>query len=225
VNAGLHRNDRGEDAGPALLGALEDYDAALARAPGHAEARWRRGALRLRLSRWAEAIADLEAVDLAAVADSTRERVKNLLVDARWRLQEDWTGPFREAEEAMQHGRRAEALAKFEEALRAHDERRAALPRDRLAAFDEAARPVLCGLEYNRACLFALSAAEAAGAGAGADAEEAGRLREDAFRSLAEAVRLGWDNAAHLEADTDLAGLRGDARWAALVEQVRGRGR
>lgn len=66
----------------------------------------------------------------------------------------------------------------------------------RLAAL----RPGDPGVRYNLACSLALSG----------DAE--GALRE-----LAEAVRLGWDDGGHARVDEDLASLRGDPRFEALL--------
>ncbi len=38
---------------------------------------------------------------------------------------------------------------------------------------------------------------------------------------LDEAIRLGWTDRAHLEADTDLVRLRADPRWAERLDRLR----
>ncbi len=57
---------------------------------------------------------------------------------------------------------------------------------------------------YNAACSYAL----------------AGGHTDEAFRYLSLAVDLGWADTAHLQADTDLASLHDDARWATVVRRT-----
>ena len=44
-----------------------------------------------------------------------------------------------------------------------------------------------------------------------------------ALDALEESARKGYDDAAHLEADPDLTSLRGEARFVALLEQLKQR--
>jgi thiol-disulfide isomerase/thioredoxin len=44
---------------------------------------------------------------------------------------------------------------------------------------------------------------------------------DQAFVELGQAARMGFDAARHIERDSDLAPLKGDARWAAFVAQVK----
>lgn len=62
-------------------------------------------------------------------------------------------------------------------------------------------------VHYNLACSFALIGA-----------------RDDAFAALERSVELGYDDAAFLREDDDLAGLREDPRFAALVARLHPRG-
>jgi hypothetical protein len=60
-------------------------------------------------------------------------------------------------------------------------------------------------VRYNLACSLAL----------------VGRI-DESFDELARAISNGYDDADHLEADEDLAALRGDPRYAALLLALRG---
>lgn len=57
---------------------------------------------------------------------------------------------------------------------------------------------------YNAACAFALSGD-----------------KETAFTFLSGAIRKGWNDAAHLQHDTDLASLHADQRWTGLVAKAK----
>ena len=70
-----------------------------------------------------------------------------------------------------------------------------------------AREPLRADLHYDLACSFALL----------------GRS-DDAFPSLNRALDLGFDSLEILEADDDLASLRPDPRYAALVARLRGDG-
>lgn len=64
------------------------------------------------------------------------------------------------------------------------------------------------GIQYNHACLYALE----------------GKPSE-AVECLEECVELGFDNAAWISEDPDLASLHGDARYEALLERMMRMGR
>jgi hypothetical protein len=69
------------------------------------------------------------------------------------------------------------------------------------------------------ACGYALSGG--AVRASGADPALARRYLDSAFAALTRGVQNGWKDLASLETDPDLEPLRGDARYPALVEQVR----
>jgi hypothetical protein len=59
------------------------------------------------------------------------------------------------------------------------------------------------GIQYNQACLYALEG-----------------KRDDALECLEECVDLGFDNAAWMSEDPDLASLHGDRRYDALLDRA-----
>lgn len=64
------------------------------------------------------------------------------------------------------------------------------------------------GTQYNLACLYALEG-----------------KRDEAIECLEECVELGFDNAAWIAEDPDLASLHGDGRYEALLERMTMMGR
>ena len=64
------------------------------------------------------------------------------------------------------------------------------------------------GIQYNLACLYALEG-----------------KHDEAIACLEECVQLGFDNAAWIAEDPDLASLHGDARYEALLERMTLNGR
>lgn len=129
----------------------------------------------------------------------------------------------------MQAGDYAGAGRAYKEALAGLDAEQASLPeverRARLEAED--VRSAVMNAHYNLACISALASVGQArpdGAVQAIAAPEAARLRDRAFEELGRAVDFKWSDAAHLEADADLAPLRDDPRWPALIERVRRRG-
>ncbi|MBI3268778.1 MAG: protein kinase [Planctomycetes bacterium] len=133
---------------------------------------------------------------------------------------------FAAAEPSVQAGRYAEARKLYEEGLsRFESWARAAAP-ERRRVVEEAARGALLGAHYNLACILSLASAGRDGPGVSPSAAravepaEAARLADSAFLHLRESVRLGWRDAAHLAADTDLEPLHADARWAEVVAEA-----
>ncbi len=113
-----------------------------------------------------------------------------------------------------------DALSTLEAALRDLEEVVARDPADSLA------REQIPGLQYNLGCLLALRSVGRVAPGAEArevEATEAAAWRDRAFARLEAAIQAGWSDRAHLEADSDLAPLRADPRWAELLAQIEGR--
>ncbi|MBI5369027.1 MAG: hypothetical protein HZA54_18475 [Planctomycetes bacterium] len=106
---------------------------------------------------------------------------------------------------------------------------------DRTQALTQpAVRQALDGARYNLACILALASAgrdrptptagpsapalpAAAPASAPPPPADAARLRDAAFQHLHAAIDLGYGDAAHLAADSDLAPLHDDPRWKDLI--------
>ncbi|MEK7865313.1 MAG: protein kinase [Planctomycetota bacterium] len=90
-------------------------------------------------------------------------------------------------------------------------------------------RDTLAAACYNLACVESLLSIGVACPGSGPSstpsAEEATRLRDEAFACLERAVTLGLDNVHAMEGDVDLAPLRADPRWKAFVERIQGGGK
>ena len=86
-------------------------------------------------------------------------------------------------------------------------------------------RDTLAAACYNLACIDSLLSIGVVAPGARPtstpSAEEAVRLRDEAFACLERAAGLGLNNIVALEGDDDLASLRADPRWKALVERIR----
>jgi tetratricopeptide (TPR) repeat protein len=101
--------------------------------------------------------------------------------------------------------RRLDALAMLGHALTALGRHEEALEAD-LRAVEVA--PEDATARYNLACSFA----------------NLGRV-DEAISALREAVRLGYRDVRHMEADPDLASIRSDPRYRALVEALRRRAR
>lgn len=148
---------------------------------------------------------------------------------ARWfedacRVRDDFEARFFAAQSYEAQGLHEEAQAAYERALasaRRHlelhpDEPRAATMRavslcrlgDTAQGLDWARRaleldPADAGVRYNVACLYALEG-----------------LREEALTCLEDCVRLGFWNREWIRRDPDLASLRGDPRYEALLEAL-----
>jgi hypothetical protein len=73
---------------------------------------------------------------------------------------------------------------------------------------------------YNIACALALRAGAAA-----VESPERGALATEAFAHLDRALAAGWADARHMQHDDDLAVLRGDPRFATVLEACRARAR
>jgi serine/threonine protein kinase/Tfp pilus assembly protein PilF len=147
---------------------------------------------------------------------------------ARWfedaaRVEENFEARFFAAQAYEAQGRREEAAAAYLRALEAAERRLELHPDDPRAATMRAvslcrlgepaeglewARRALeidpgdAGVRYNVACLYALE-----------------NRREEAIACLEECVRLGFGNVEWIERDPDLASLRDDPRFAALIQR------
>jgi TolB-like protein/tetratricopeptide (TPR) repeat protein len=145
---------------------------------------------------------------------------------ARWfedaaRVEENFEARFFAAQAYEAEGKRAEAESAYRRALDAAERRLAFHPDDPRAATMRAVSlcrlgepaeglawarraleidPTDAGVRYNVACLYALE----------------GR-REEAIQCLEECIRLGFANVEWIARDPDLASLRGEPRWAALI--------
>jgi tetratricopeptide (TPR) repeat protein len=98
----------------------------------------------------------------------------------------------RNIEALVELGHMLTRLGRFEEGLAA-DERLLALAPDNSTA------------HYNHACSLALL-----------------ERKDEAFEALERALALGYDDLEHLRSDEDLASLRDDRRFAALLERLGG---
>ncbi len=205
--------------------ALADLGHALALDPTWVGLRIRRGHLFHALGEWQAAVAEYEAV----ARDTPEAEIEfgARLHDARSRLgaptPENWTVWLDRGFGAIYEDRHAEAVEWLERALSAYPRRLAELPTDARPRYEEAAREPRRNVHYDLACALAQwSAGNAAPGPAGPPPSDAAALRERAFRHLEEAVRLGWEDAEHLEADEDLSPLHDDPRWRAIVRESRG---
>ncbi len=192
--------------------ALAGYDRALAVDPDTWMAHLKRGVLLEKLQRPAEAVAAFEAC-LRLVGNgmpSVKLMVARARIAAGTGNESAWMGRFRAAQHAVARGDFAVARAEYAGALAD------AGPEGADTALDRAARMMA---RYNLACMEATAPAR----NAAPSAAEVAAARDRAFHSLEEAVRLGWEDAAYLKQDSDLAGLHADPRWALLVAKA-GRG-
>ncbi len=224
MNWGLLTESHGGDPGPLFAEAVEDYGRSLALHPGEAES-WRgRGVARFELGRRLErdgkpgapvldaALADLEmSVTLNPRQPDARELLEGLLGKVAGRSRT--AGLLRAGDAEVAAGRYAAARRLYAEGLR------------RIAGGEEAGvdREALVRARYNAACVESLAAAGMNGPDAPPRPleEAAARTRRDAaFAHLQKAVELGWRDRDHLEKDPDLAPLRDDARWRALLASL-----
>jgi tetratricopeptide (TPR) repeat protein len=217
---------------------LAEADAASLRAldlgPELAEAHAARGVTLFLMKRGAEARRELErAVELdpglseayyyaarTAFQDGRLEDAAHLFREAA-RARESYQASFFAAQTSEALGRREEALAAYGEALRVverhmdlnPDDPRAATMRAvalcRLGRREEGLRwaqqalsidPQDAGVRYNVACLYALEGA-----------------KDDALACLEQVVRAGFGSVDWFRRDPDLASLRGDPRFEALM--------
>ncbi len=210
-----HERRAGRDPSGCWAKALSDYDEAMRLNPGDWLALGQRAVAREASGRYAEAVADFDALERAD--PSAAQRLKEAAERARRRVADGsarWLPLLSAAAAALGRGDAASAQRDYEGGL--------ALYRETAAARDESARRALLAeadvhgalvaAHYNLACLLAR-------AGGGGEAETA--RRDDAFRCLRAAIELGWDDVRHLEADADLAALRGDPRWTELLAGLR----
>jgi len=207
---------------------------ALARGPDLAEAHASRGLALFLLKRGDEAARELErAIALdptlfepyyyyarVCFQEGRLEEAARLFREAS-RVREDYQAAFFAAQASEALGRREEALDRYREALgvvERHmdlnpDDPRAATMRAvalcRLGWRDEGLRwaeralsidPRDAGVRYNVACLYALEGAT-----------------DEALRALEEVVRAGFGNKEWFRRDPDLASLRDDPRFQALM--------
>jgi TolB-like protein/Flp pilus assembly protein TadD/tRNA A-37 threonylcarbamoyl transferase component Bud32 len=226
---------------PTSAGSLAQADAASQRAleldPDSPESHAARGFALSQLGRGDEAAAEFQtAIRLDPTLAEPRyfyarqcfEQGK-LAEAARWfedaaRVEDNFEARFFAAQAYEADGRRDEALAAYRRALAAAERQLAFHPDDPRAATMRAvslcrlgepaeglawARRALemdpsdAGVRYNVACLYALE-----------------EKREEALACLEECVRLEFGNLAWIARDPDLASLRGDARFEALVGQA-----
>ncbi|MBI3272908.1 MAG: tetratricopeptide repeat protein [Planctomycetes bacterium] len=138
----------------------------------------------------------------------------------------DWAADLDTATSAVERGDYATARPLLERALRAVADAgvTASAPR---SVFEPESRlsAVLAGAHYNLACILALASAGHDGPKAPArptDPAEEARLRTAAFEQLGKAIDLGWSDATHVAADTDLAPLHDDPRWGGLLARLKG---
>ncbi len=227
TNWGNFKMNRGEDPGAIYADALADFDRAVALDPGSAEARWHRGRLFHAMRRWAAAIADFEAA--FKIDPSCEPNFRAQLAEARRNLHAAappqpapaWLAALAAGDRAVQSGDYAAAGMAYTDALAAAQTALDALPapdRIRLLA-DAAVRQALLNAHYNLACVLSLQSAGRSGPAAPpapAPADAAG-LRDQALEHLRAALDLGWNDAAHLQDDADLAPLHDDPRWAELL--------
>ncbi len=104
--------------------------------------------------------------------------------------------------EVARHPGHAEAWAELGHALTRLGEHARALVADARVV---ALAPEDPTAHYNHACSLALSGRE-----------------EEAYAGLERAIALGWDDADHLAEDEDLACLRGQPRFEALLRRLKG---
>lgn len=199
--------------------AIEDLSEALRLDPMDLKARMLRGMSYHASDDLELALEDLEAALAGATEDwKYRKVAESLRDDARERRKRGkgrpkWVSWVRRAEELMRRGEyeRAEALL---EAGMGRAEGAEATPEE---------KKVLMEANFHLACILALRSAGKSSPSAKAEeipAEQAARFRDAAFEKLGKAVELGWNNKEHLNAYPDLAPLRGDDRWRALLDRV-----
>ncbi|MBI3272642.1 MAG: tetratricopeptide repeat protein [Planctomycetes bacterium] len=194
-NRGIAKTNLGDKAG-----ALADYDESLRLDPNGALVHMNRGVLYLERGDVARALADqVEAVRLSpgsAAALHNRAHAREAGGDLEG------------------------AIADYEGALR--------LEVGDQAGYAAGTRAGLVGVLVKLGCseaerAKAAVAGRAAGAAQGpAPAEDRHRLVDRAFEHLRRAIELGWRDANGLAGDPVVEALRGDARWAALLEAAGG---
>ena len=232
LNWGLVRMQKGEDASDLLGAAIADFDHVLMREPDSVEAAKKRGHARLvsalgvqmRGGNPRELFAGA-AADFADVLRRTPEdpEIRQWLPMARAALGEDpgagaalWPAILARAAKEVQAGRATASLPLFEEALRLAGES---------AESDPRAHPLLASAHYHFARVLALVSVgredPAGAAGPPPPAGEAARMRDQAFRQLEAAARLGAIDPQGLATDSDLAPLHSDPRWAKFLDRLK----
>jgi len=227
TNWGSYKMKRAEDPGPVHAEAIADFDRAVALDPGSAEARWRRGRLHHAQRRWPDAVADFAAALRNNPASDANFRTQ--LAEARAQLAgtvgtqsvPPWLDTLQRAHGAFQSRDYATAGPAFEAGFHAFD---ALSPSDRTRLLaDPTVRATLVKARYHIACVLSLASTGRDRPDAAAHdvpPADAARLRDTAFTHLDQAIDLGYADAAHLEADTDLCPLHADPRWRSLLERM-----
>ncbi len=212
MGEGLAGMAHGRDAGSFFQRAAGEFEAAKNALPGSAEPYRFAGTLRVnRGMHLAMAGADPSSEFLAAVSEFD-EAIRRTPADPTARLDRG-TALLLLADELRNRGRSVEDRY----------DRSAA---DLTHAVD--GNPRLGLAHYNLACISALRSAGLAGGAAPPDVpagETRAWFRDLAFRQLRSAAREGWRDPAQYESDPDLAVLRGDPAWQALMSDLRGEGK
>lgn len=210
------------------LRAEADYRAAIQH--HHSTAYLNLGLLYRTMGRFDDAVAAFESG--AKAVPGQADWARSAIAETR-RLQQpaaapapapEWAREFSTGESAVQTGDYPSARIHYEAGLAALDHTLGGLPAaDRAARLADAAlRAALMNAHYNLACILALAATGRDRADAPAPAQapaaaEAACLRDNAFDHLRRAIEFGYADAAHLAADSDLATLHDDTRWAELL--------
>ncbi len=222
ANWGFALERTGRDATDRFLAALADYDRAVGERPTLVEARWRRGWIHYALRRWQDAISDFEAAE--GMSPSSAGAFRAALDDARRRgaggaaeVAAAWGGLSAQGSKALQTGRLEDAVAAYGRILSSYDDLKETGSGDAGGIDrDPGLRATLATAAYKLACAHARQAAVAA---AGGEPDRADARRGAAFVALDRALRFGFDDRAHLDADPDLAALHADPRWEALLRR------
>jgi len=219
ITLGQARAGRGLDTSTAVEGAMADLNEAIRIAPRFWRAYGNLGRLYELIGDPASAASVYEkAIPLSGqYADDLRGRLERARKAAEQaeRDKPAWVGHAEEGYDRIAKGDYEGARPILEEAIKA-------------AGVDPAEgsplRPRLANAWYNLACVDAVGSTGRSSPKAQPKevaADEAARLRDEAFSALAAMARLGWENVQHLEEDSDLVPLHDDPRWKETLQRVR----